>query len=607
MGVIESEEAARRLARVIVSDIEIYNREKFQAGADLTAAIEEGRALFRSRVAPELLPVFTSVLEDRRGASRKSAAAKRATAASAEPAPSDRSATAAAPPRRPAEPVSAVATPAPQPMPRPSRPDEPTPRPVAVPVAVAPPAPIAETPATVASTAPSSAPELASESAAAPSAGEAPTASDAPAPVPAPAPAPAVAVAVATAKPGGARAGAIDTEEAAARLARVIVSDIQLYNAKKIASGSDLSNEIAEGRHLFKSRVIPDLLSIFENTLAAKGLGPRKRTASPAPIPPRARPPVAAEPIAAAAATTPRPVAPTPAPAVAARPSISAVKAPPAAQPRPGVTVTRRPTPAPHSVPMAMAEVGSGHHHAAAQAAIASSIAEAGSGRHPASGAHAAPSGRPGITLEAPPDHEALTPGVMAGIATGITPPPSEGAYPLTARSTGSRPPPTPPPVPYQARVTGPQVRIPTPVPPSAPARRERPPSLSEMPIAVDSGPLQLDPAHAAMPPQAVLDALPVPAPLPPLPVSGSSGHAAHQPSGPHAPEAPAPLAPPARSPTPLSLSAAPAPAPIAFAPPPDGGGEVASLRRGMSKIRLLLTITALGGAGGAIWYFLMR
>ena len=74
MGVIESEEAAKRLARVIVSDIEIYNKDKFHTGADLTAAIEEGRALFRSRVAPELVPVFTSVLEDRR-ASRKRAAA----------------------------------------------------------------------------------------------------------------------------------------------------------------------------------------------------------------------------------------------------------------------------------------------------------------------------------------------------------------------------------------------------------------------------------------------------------------------------------------------------------------------------------------------------
>ena len=37
MGVIETEEAAKRLARVIVSDIEIYNKDKFHTGADLTA------------------------------------------------------------------------------------------------------------------------------------------------------------------------------------------------------------------------------------------------------------------------------------------------------------------------------------------------------------------------------------------------------------------------------------------------------------------------------------------------------------------------------------------------------------------------------------------
>lgn len=603
MGVIESEEAARRLARVIVSDIEIYNREKFQAGADLTAAIEEGRALFRSRVAPELLPVFTSVLEDRRGASRKSAAAKRAQPAPAEPAPVDRSGAVAAPTRRPAEPARTAATPAPEAAPRPSKPAEPTPRPVAV--AVAAPTPVADIPATVASTTPA----VASESAAAPYASEAPTAPDAPAPTPAPVPAVA---AVAAAKPG-ARAGAIDTEEAAARLARVILSDIQLYNAKKIASGADLSNEIAEGRHLFKSRVIAELLPVFETTLAAKGLGQRKRAASPAPIPPRAKPPVAAEPIAAAAAPTPRPVAPTPAPAVAARPSISAVKAPPAAQPRPGVTVTRRPTPAPYSVPMAMTEVGSGRHQAPPQSAIPSLIADAGSGQqhapgaHYAPGAHSAPPGRPGLNLEAPADDEGLTPGAMAGMATGITPPPSEAAHPLVARAITSRPPPTPPPAPHQARVTGPQMRIPTPVPPSAPTRRDRPPSLSEMPIAVDSGPHHLDPAHAAMPPQEVLDALPAPEPLPPLPVRLSAEHPAHHhaPAA-QAPELPAAPAAPARLPTPIALPQEPAP--IVFAPPPGADGEeVVSLRQGMSKIRLLLTIAALGGAGGAIWYFLLR
>jgi hypothetical protein len=132
-------------------------------------------------------------------------------------------------------------------------------------------------------------------------------------------------------------------------------------------------------------------------------------------------------------------------------------------------------------------------------------------------------------------------------------------------------------------------MRIATPVPPSAPARRERTPSLPEMPIAVDSGPHQLDRAQAEMPPQSVLDALPAPVPLPPLPIA-------------HAPE----LHAPPRLPTPPSLRQPPLP--IEFAPPPLAAGEeVVSLRRGMSKTRLLLTLAALGGAGSAIWYFLLR
>ncbi len=77
-----------------------------------------------------------------------------------------------------------------------------------------------------------------------------------------------------TAAPGArapsARGGIIDTEEAAARLARVIISDIELYNAKKIAAGLDLASEIAEGRALFKSRVSGELLASFETALANK-------------------------------------------------------------------------------------------------------------------------------------------------------------------------------------------------------------------------------------------------------------------------------------------------------------------------------------------------
>src|SRR3954470_20132812 len=82
-AVIESEEAAKRLARVIVSDIELYNREKFRAGADLSDAIRDGLALFRSRVAPGLVPIFETVLADKRGARGTGAAAPAASAAAA--------------------------------------------------------------------------------------------------------------------------------------------------------------------------------------------------------------------------------------------------------------------------------------------------------------------------------------------------------------------------------------------------------------------------------------------------------------------------------------------------------------------------------------------
>jgi hypothetical protein len=65
VGSINTEEAARRLARVILSDIELYNRERPKQGETLEAQVEEGRRLFASRVTPELLPVFGLVLSDR--------------------------------------------------------------------------------------------------------------------------------------------------------------------------------------------------------------------------------------------------------------------------------------------------------------------------------------------------------------------------------------------------------------------------------------------------------------------------------------------------------------------------------------------------------------
>ncbi len=62
----------------------------------------------------------------------------------------------------------------------------------------------------------------------------------------------------------------IDTNEAAMRLARAIASDIAAYNEGKVIEGIEndtlfdvIAGEIEEGRHLYKSRVTPQL---FETT-----------------------------------------------------------------------------------------------------------------------------------------------------------------------------------------------------------------------------------------------------------------------------------------------------------------------------------------------------
>ena len=61
MPLIETEEAARRLARAIASDLSLYNEEKITQGIQqdilfdvLADEIEEGRQLYKSRVAPDL-------------------------------------------------------------------------------------------------------------------------------------------------------------------------------------------------------------------------------------------------------------------------------------------------------------------------------------------------------------------------------------------------------------------------------------------------------------------------------------------------------------------------------------------------------------------------
>jgi hypothetical protein len=61
MNLIENPDQAKRLARAILSDVAIYNREKVEAGIKndnlfdiLTDELEEGRQHYNSRVAPGL-------------------------------------------------------------------------------------------------------------------------------------------------------------------------------------------------------------------------------------------------------------------------------------------------------------------------------------------------------------------------------------------------------------------------------------------------------------------------------------------------------------------------------------------------------------------------
>ena len=58
---IDDPERARRLARTIISDIAIYNKEEIKRGIqndtlfdDLAEELERGRKLFASRVTPEI-------------------------------------------------------------------------------------------------------------------------------------------------------------------------------------------------------------------------------------------------------------------------------------------------------------------------------------------------------------------------------------------------------------------------------------------------------------------------------------------------------------------------------------------------------------------------
>lgn len=63
MSLIDTEEAATRLAKAIEADIRLYNYEDVTAGADISDVLQEGRALFHSRVVPSLHRVYEETIQ----------------------------------------------------------------------------------------------------------------------------------------------------------------------------------------------------------------------------------------------------------------------------------------------------------------------------------------------------------------------------------------------------------------------------------------------------------------------------------------------------------------------------------------------------------------
>lgn len=74
MSLIDDPKRAERLARAILDDITLANEERVIASRDLTTdlakEIDEGRALFQSRVAPSLHRVFDDELLPWQGRAR---------------------------------------------------------------------------------------------------------------------------------------------------------------------------------------------------------------------------------------------------------------------------------------------------------------------------------------------------------------------------------------------------------------------------------------------------------------------------------------------------------------------------------------------------------
>jgi hypothetical protein len=76
----------------------------------------------------------------------------------------------------------------------------------------------------------------------------------------------------------------IEQETAARRLARAILTDIHLYNSDAVTSRGDLTEQIGEGRGLYRSRVTESLHALFETELSAGTLAGLDR-AAPRPAP----------------------------------------------------------------------------------------------------------------------------------------------------------------------------------------------------------------------------------------------------------------------------------------------------------------------------------
>jgi hypothetical protein len=300
MALIETEEAAGRLARVIASDIKLYNKKKIEAGADLTAEVEEGYRLFRARVAPSLLPVFETVLSDKGLLAGKTPPPARiappAAAPSAPPAPRYEAASAPTEPRYegPTEPRYEGPTEPRYEAPSEPRGEGPTEPRYQVSADLSASAERAQASAPVVSGADEDLPAVAPISQTPRFAAFAPPPSDNPM-------SPAEEPSATEERP---------TFEAARRLARVIISDIKIYNPKKIENGEDLTREIEEGRQLFKTRIGVDLLPLFETMLEESGLVKPKPRPAPVrrPTPAAAAPRRLPTPAAPVAAAPPAPV-----------------------------------------------------------------------------------------------------------------------------------------------------------------------------------------------------------------------------------------------------------------------------------------------------------